>query len=140
MFIHGWLFLSWRTLTSKNQSNPTTLTMSVVSMFVASSDSAVITVKYLIHSCMSLFPCSDDNTSFMKLVQNSFLYNISKNSRSLTSVAFSAVVHLKQAFGSFQVLFELFISLWKLHVAFAPILRNQLPKQEQFEFKGVEFK
>ncbi|CAL9004272.1 unnamed protein product [Prunus brigantina] len=62
----------------KNQSNPTTLAMSVVSMFVTSSDSAVITVQYLIHSCMSLFPCSDDNTSFMKLVQNSFLYNYPK--------------------------------------------------------------
>ncbi|CAB4268206.1 unnamed protein product [Prunus armeniaca] len=57
---------------SKNQSNPTTLAMSVVSMFVTSSDSAVITVQYLIHSCMSLLPCSDDNTSFMKVVQKSF--------------------------------------------------------------------
>ncbi|CAL9004300.1 unnamed protein product [Prunus brigantina] len=93
---------------------------------------------YLIHSCMSLFPCSDDNTSFMKLVQNSFLYNISKNSGSPTSVAFSAVVHLKQAFVSFQVLFELVISLWELHVGFRTNIK--LPKQEQFEFKGVEFK
>ncbi|XP_020412697.1 uncharacterized protein LOC109947220 [Prunus persica] len=80
----------------------------------------------------------DDNTSFMKLVQNSFLYNISKNSGSPTSVAFSAVVHLKQAFGSFQVLFELVISLWELHVGFRTNIK--LPKQEQFEFKGVEFK
>ncbi|ONI20648.1 hypothetical protein PRUPE_2G027300 [Prunus persica] len=74
----------------------------------------------------------------MKLVQNSFLYNISKNSGSPTSVAFSAVVHLKQAFGSFQVLFELVISLWELHVGFRTNIK--LPKQEQFEFKGVEFK
>ncbi|CAL9004297.1 unnamed protein product [Prunus brigantina] len=59
-------------ISQKNQSNPTTLAMSVVSMFVTSSDSAVITVQYLIHSCMSLFPCSDDNTSFMKVVQKSF--------------------------------------------------------------------
>ncbi|KAL6288621.1 hypothetical protein ACE6H2_006131 [Prunus campanulata] len=74
----------------------------------------------------------------MKVVQNSFLYNISKNSGSLTSVAFSAVVHLKQAFVSFQVLFELVISLWEVHPGFWANIK--LPKQEQFEFKDEECK
>ena len=40
---------------SKIQSNPSTLAMSVVSIFVTSSYSAVITVQHHIHSCMSIF-------------------------------------------------------------------------------------
>ncbi|KAL6288625.1 hypothetical protein ACE6H2_006135 [Prunus campanulata] len=60
----------------------------------------------------------------MKVVHNSFLYNISKNSGSPTSVAFSVVVHLKQAFVSFQVLFE--FSLWELHPRFRTNIKESV--------------
>ncbi|XP_021832458.1 uncharacterized protein LOC110772333 [Prunus avium] len=69
------------------------------------------------------------------VVQNSFLYNISKHNGSPTSVAFSAVVQLKQAFVSFQVLFELVISLWELHPGFRTNIKESVAQARTILFQ-----